>query len=124
MNGMNRCEFIGNLVAKPELKISDSGVYFGKMRIACNMNEWNKDEKKAEKSVHFQQIKIFGALAKNCNKYLDKGALVHVLGFNKYEDYNERDWVHAREIRFLKSAEQMGALDVSDDSASRSVVPD
>ena len=110
---LNKCMFIGNLTANPDLRYAPSGMGICKFSIACN-ESYLKDGKKEER-VEFVRIVTFQKQAENCANYLHKGSLVYVEGSlttNKWTDKEGQTRymteVRASRIQFLDRKEQGG----------------
>ena len=110
---LNKCMFIGNLTANPDLRYAPSGMGICKFSIACN-ESYLKDGKKEER-VEFVRIVTFQKQAETCANYLHKGSLVYVEGSlitNKWTDKEGQTRymteVRASRIQFLDRKEQGG----------------
>lgn len=105
---MNNVTLIGRLTKKPDLKESE------------NVNEQNKKGKFAlfdlavnrentkKEDVDFLHIIVFGKLAENCYKYLEKGAKAGVRGKIQTSKYVDSDgnnkyntYILAERVEFL-----------------------
>lgn len=83
----------GNLVADPELTISDSGVAHAKLRVAVNQRIQGTDGTWRDGEPVFHNVSAFRALAENVTNSLKKGDPVHVAGeleFRAYDKDGER----------------------------------
>ena len=103
---LNKCMFIGNLTANPDLRYAPSGMGICKFSIACN-ESYLKDGKKEER-VEFVRIVTFQKQAENCSNYLHKGSLVFVegsLSTNKWTDQQGQTRytteIKAQRVQFL-----------------------
>lgn len=110
---LNKCMFIGNLTADPELRYATTGMAIARFAIACN-ESYVKDGQKQER-VEFVRIVTFQKLAETCANYLHKGSLVYVEGSlttNKWTDKEGQTRymteVRASRIQFLDRKEQGG----------------
>ena len=106
----NKCMFIGNLGADPELKYSAKGNAWGEFRIAVNSKYG--DEEKTE----WVSIKVFGKVAENVGQYVSKGDRVFVEGrleTNQYENKNGETkyftCVVAHNVQFLTNKSDSGS---------------
>lgn len=106
---MNRITLIGNLTNNPDVAATPSGISRSKFSIAVN-RRYSKD---GEKTVDFFNIVAWRGLADNCNKYLQKGKKVAVVGelqTDKYTDKNGIERVQyqivADEVEFLSPNER------------------
>ena len=82
---LNKCLFIGNLGADPELKYSQKGNAWGEFRIAVNSKFG--DEEKTE----WVNVKVFGKVAENVGQYVSKGHRVFVEGRLETSQYEGKD---------------------------------
>jgi single-strand DNA-binding protein len=83
----------GNLVADPELTISESGVAHTKLRVAVNQRIQGTDGTWRDGEPVFHNVSAFRALAENVANSLKKGDPVHVAGeleFRAYDKDGER----------------------------------
>lgn len=82
---------IGNLAAKPELRYTPSGVPVASFSLAVNRTWTDGDGNKKDKTVWFR-CTVWRALAENCEKYLDKGSRILVIGeVEEARPYTDRD---------------------------------
>ena len=82
---MNQWEGIGNLTRDPELRYSQNEVAICKFSVAINEG-YGDDEK-----TNFIPVTVFGKQAENCDKYLQKGRKVAIVGrleSGRYEKEN------------------------------------
>lgn len=81
---MNNVSLVGRLTQAPELKNVTADKVFTKFNLAVDryLGSVQKDEKRNEgkPTADFPRITVWGKPAENCCKYLDKGALVSVIG--------------------------------------------
>ena len=103
-NDLNRCEFIGNLGADPEVRNTQSGDQVASIRIACGWKSKNGE------GTEWIPVVFFGKLAEIAGKYLHKGSKVYVAGkfrTRKWQDQSGSDRytteVVANELQFLDS---------------------
>ncbi len=92
-SSLNRCEFIGNLGADPEVKMLESGNTVANFRIACGEKWMGKDGTPHEKT-EWIPIVVWGKLAEICGKYLHKGSKVYIAGkfaTRKWQDQGGAD---------------------------------
>lgn len=81
---MNNINIIGNLVNKPELKVSGETKY---TRFSIAVNSYVK----GEKHVEFFDVVAFNKNAENICKYLDKGYTLPICGHLHQDVYTNRD---------------------------------
>lgn len=77
---LNRCEFIGNLGADPEIRVMQSGDKIANMRIAVSERWRDKNTGEQREKTEWVSIVIFGPLAKTVEQYLRKGSKIYVAG--------------------------------------------
>lgn len=92
--GLNNCQFIGNLGADPETRYTPSGVAVCNIRIGCS-ESW-KDKNTGEKQERTEWVRIvaFNRLAEIMGEYLKKGSQVYIEGrmqTDKYQDDQGND---------------------------------
>ena len=83
----------GNLVADPELTISEGGVAHAKLRVAVNQRIQGSDGTWRDGEPVFHNVSAFRALAENVTHSLKKGDAVNVAGeleFRAYDKDGER----------------------------------
>lgn len=93
MASLNKCTFIGNLCADPELKATPSGKMVCNLRIAVNETWKDKSGQKQER-VEYVRITAWGDLGENCSKYLAKGRSVYVEGRLETRSYDKDGQKH------------------------------
>ena len=72
---MNVVTLEGHVVAKPELRVVNNNgkeTSVANFRIGCSRTFGNKSD--------FFPIVVWGKVAENCAKYLDKGSMVFITG--------------------------------------------
>ena len=79
----------GNLVADPELTISESGVAHAKLRVAVNQRIQGTDGTWRDGEPVFHNVSAFRALAENVANSLKKGDPVHVAGELEFRAYDK-----------------------------------
>lgn len=89
---MNTCIIIGNLTAKPELRTTTSGKDVASFTVAVN----GYGDK-----VDYFRVSVFGKLAENCARYLDKGRKVSVSGPVSVNSYTSRDGTAKASLELL-----------------------
>ena len=118
MNGLNQCNFIGNLARDPETKFTAGGDAICNFSIGCG---WKT---KTKEGTEWVNVSAFGKLAEICQQYLKKGSQVYVSGKLKTDKY-EKDGItkystkiSADTIQFLSKLE--GKPISKDDSVDES----
>jgi len=92
MNGQNLSILRGNVVKKPEVTYAESGMAMAWLRIGIN-TYGGKDELTGQNltATTFLNIKLFDKLAERCEKYLEKGHLVGVIGKIREESWEDKE---------------------------------
>ncbi len=91
--GLNRCTFIGNLGADPELKHTPSNQSVCNLRLAVN-EAWKDKSGQKQERVEWVRVVAWGDLADNCAKYLSKGRQVYVEGKMQTKTYDKDGQKH------------------------------
>ena len=90
---LNRCEFIGNLGADPEIRSLQNGDKVANLRLACTERWKSKDGEQRERTEWITVV-IWGALSGVAERYLRKGSKVYVAGkwtTRKWTDQSGQD---------------------------------
>lgn len=91
MSSVNKCIFVGNVVADPEVREAGAA-HVCNFRLALNESYMRKDGKKVER-VEFINVVAWNKLADICGQYLKKGRQVYVecaVQTESYEKNGER----------------------------------
>lgn len=113
-SNINAVTVTGNLTKDPELRETSNGTPVCELRMACNAAIKRGDE--WESKPNYFQVNVWGSMAKNCEKYLNQGSKVGVMGrleWQKWESKeggtNSRVVIVANQVEFLDSKEQSQA---------------
>ena len=90
---VNKCLFIGNLTADPEIRTMPNGEQVANFTIALNERYKAKDGNVVE-NVEYVRIVLYRRLAEIAGQYLRKGSQVYVEGrlkTRKWQDNNGQD---------------------------------
>ena len=90
---VNKCLFIGNLTADPEIRTMPNGEQVANFSIALNEKYKAKDGNIVE-NVEYVRIVLYRRLAEIAAQYLHKGSQVYVEGrlkTRKWQDSNGQD---------------------------------
>ena len=90
---VNKCLFIGNLTADPEIRTMPNGEQAANFTIALNERYKAKDGNVVE-NVEYVRIVLYRRLAEIAGQYLHKGSQVYVEGrlkTRKWQDSNGQD---------------------------------
>lgn len=91
---LNRCEFIGNLGADPEIRVMQSGSKIATFRIACTEKWKDQSGEKKEKTEWIPVVIFAEGLAGVAEQYLKKGSRCYVAGqfcTRKWQDQSGQD---------------------------------
>lgn len=90
---VNKCIFIGNLTADPEIRTMPNGEQVANFTIALNERYKAKDGNVVE-NVEYVRIVLYRRLAEIAGQYLHKGSQVYIEGrlkTRKWQDSNGQD---------------------------------
>lgn len=90
---VNKCLFIGNLTADPEIRTMPNGEQVANFTIALNERYKAKDGNVVE-NVEYVRIVLYRRLAEIAGQYLHKGSQVYIEGrlkTRKWQDNNGHD---------------------------------
>lgn len=90
---VNKCLFIGNLTADPEIRTMPNGEQVANFSIALNERYKAKDGNIVE-NVEYVRIVLYRRLAEIAGQYLTKGSQVYIEGrlkTRKWQDNNGQD---------------------------------
>ena len=90
---VNKCLFIGNLTADPEIRTMPNGEQVANFSIALNERYKAKDGNIVE-NVEYVRIVLYRRLAEVAGQYLHKGSQVYIEGrlkTRKWQDNNGQD---------------------------------
>lgn len=90
---VNKCLFIGNLTADPEIRTMPNGEQVANFSIALNERYKAKDGNVVE-NVEYVRIVLYRRLAEIAAQYLHKGSQVYIEGrlkTRKWQDSNGQD---------------------------------
>jgi single-strand DNA-binding protein len=110
---VNKVELLGRLGADPEVKRLENGTVLGKLSL-CTTEAWTDNQGNKQEETSWHSIIMFGKLAENAERILQKGSLVYVDGKIKYRKA-EIDGVtkyftdiSARDFRILADGKRNG----------------
>jgi len=87
---MNRCFFLGNLGADPELRFTQGGQAVLNMRMACTESYLDRDKVRKERT-EWVSVVCWGKRAEALAKILSKGSSLFVEGSLRTSSYDDRD---------------------------------
>lgn len=80
MASLNRCEFIGNLGADPEVRSMQNGKQVVNLRLACS-ETWKDQSGQRQERTEWVPVTIFNEnIGKVAERFLRKGSKVYVAG--------------------------------------------
>lgn len=94
MADINRVTLMGRLGADPEMRAMQSGDKVANLRIATGESWKDKQTGEKKERTEWHQVVVFGPMAGVAEKYLRKGARVHVEGVlrtRKWQDQSGND---------------------------------
>ena len=105
---MNKLTIIGNLTRTPEMRTTQSGKNVCNFTVAVNNRR--RSVQNGQPEVDFFRVQAWDKLAENCQRYLDKGRKVCVMGPVSVETYTANNGetranmnVLAQDVEFLSS---------------------
>lgn len=116
----NTVTIVGNLGRDPELRYTPSGT------AVCNISVATTEKRKkggtVEEITTWFRATIWGAMAENAAKYLQKGSAVYLSGPLRKEEYTDKDEVNrvslevnVREMQFLSGGSRKQEEESDDD---------
>lgn len=90
MASVNKVILIGNLGANPELKHLPSGQAVCELRLATTDSFTDKQGQKQERT-EWHRVNVWGKVAENCAKYLQKGRQVYVEGRIQTRSWDDKE---------------------------------
>jgi len=110
MNQLNSILMEGNLVRDPEIKTTPGGAPVCNFSIASNRYLKRENEKEHQQEVSYFDIQVWHRLAENCEKYLQKGKGVRVVGRLKQDRWNDKEgnprnkvYIVGEQVEFIPS---------------------
>ncbi len=101
-----RVVMTGNLTKDPESKDLPSGTALCEMRIACNSRRKNSSTGEWEDRPNYFNVKVFGAQASNCARYLAKGRPVAIDGRLEWREWETQDGAKRQAIEVVADSVQ------------------
>ena len=112
---LNKFICIGRLVREPELEYTQSNKPVCTFTLAID-RKMSRDKKQEARTngwptADFPRVKVWGAMAENCSKYLSKGSQCAVVGSLQTGSYKDKDGktvyimdILASSVEFLSKA--------------------
>lgn len=125
MASINKAILVGRLGQAPELKTLPSGNSVCNFSIATSESWLDKNTKQKQEKTEWHRVTVYGKVADNCDKFLDKGSQVYVEGkitTRSWEtDKGEKRYsteINANTVQFLSTnLEKNAALQAATDKA-------
>lgn len=118
MRGLNQMIVVGNLGDDVQLKTSKDGRPWAQLSVATSRPRREGDAWVDQTDWH--RVRVFGAEAERCARFLKKGSLVAVDGSLTYEKWTDdegenrvRTVVVARQVQFLGGLTPRAAAEAS-----------
>jgi single-strand DNA-binding protein len=113
-NNINVVVVTGNLTKDPELRSTGGGTSVCEMRVAVNGRRKDGQSGEWVDKVNYFTVVVFGALADNCDTYLERGRPVAVEGRLDWREWEAKDGSGRRQavqiiadgVQFLGSREK------------------
>jgi single-strand DNA-binding protein len=90
MRGVNKCIFIGNLAADPEIRAMPNGKLVGNFRIGVS-EQWKDQAGAKQERTEWVSCVVYDKLAEIAEKYLKKGAKVFIEGKQRTRKWQAQD---------------------------------
>lgn len=104
---LNKATILGNLTRDPEVKKMPSGTTVANLSIATNSSYTKKGGERVDK-VEYHSVIVFGAVAENCGKYLEKGQSVFVDGSLTTRTWEKADGSKGYKTEIIARSVQFG----------------
>lgn len=112
---INKVTLIGTLGRDPELAYANSGTAICKFSMATTEKVRKGDNWEDETMWH--NVVVFGKVAENCSKFLEKGSKAYIDGKIKYGEYTNKEGnkvyktdIIALNVKFLDSKKKSEKL--------------
>lgn len=90
MAAFNRSMMMGNVTQEPTLSYTQQQTPVVDLSMAVN-RKWKDSAGQQQESVCYIDVRAYGKLAENVNKYVQKGSLIFVDGRLDYETWETKD---------------------------------
>jgi single-strand DNA-binding protein len=110
MADLNKVFLMGRLTFDPELRRTPSGTAVAELRMATSRSWSGRDGERREETL-FVDVTVWDRQAENCCQYLRKGSPIHVEGYLKMDNWEDKNTgekrskirVQAERVQFLDS---------------------
>ncbi|QDT18015.1 single-stranded DNA-binding protein [Alienimonas californiensis] len=86
----NRVILMGNLTRDPEVRYIPSGMAVCDLGVAVNRSWYDKQSNSRKEEVTFVDVTLWGRTAEIAGEYLSKGRSVHIEGYLKMEEWQDK----------------------------------
>ena len=90
MGAVNKAIIIGNLGADPEVRFTPTQTAVCNLRVATN-EQWTDKNGQRQERTEWHRIVVWGKLAENCGKYLQKGRQCYVEGRLQTREWTDKE---------------------------------
>ena len=90
MASYNRVIIMGNLTRDPEVRYIPSGSAVCDIGVACNRTWFDKQSNQKKEEVTFVDVTLWGRTAEIAGEYLSKGRGVHIEGYLKMDEWQDK----------------------------------
>lgn len=101
MNPMNSIIVEGNLTRNPEARMTPGGMPICMFSLAHNRYFKNSKEKEHHEEVSFFDVEVWAKQAEICEKYLEKGRGVRVVGRLKQDRWTDKEGQNRYKIKIV-----------------------
>lgn len=115
MGNVNKVILVGNLGADPELKKTEAGRAYCRLRVATSESFKDAAGKRQDRT-EWHRVTVWGDSAENCARYLQKGAPLYLEGRLERHSWDDKEgqkhWstdVVATRVVFLSGGERKAA---------------
>jgi single-strand DNA-binding protein len=103
---INRVVLTGNLTADPDLRPLPSGTSMARLRVAVNTRRKNSQTGEWEEKPNYFDVRVWGALAETCARYLSKGRPVAIDGRLEWREYTTQDGKKRQAVEVIADSVQ------------------
>ncbi|MEM9703360.1 MAG: single-stranded DNA-binding protein [Planctomycetota bacterium] len=118
----NRVIIMGNLTRDPEVRYIPSGSAVCEIGVAVNRSWYDKQSNSRKEEVCFVDVTLWGRTAEVAGEYLSKGRSVHIEGYLKMDEWQDKNSGQKRtKLKVVADSMQMvgGRGDDSGDGGGR-----
>jgi len=124
MPAYNSVVMVGNLTNDPQLSYTPNQTAVIDSGIAVD-RKWTGSDGSAKEETCFLDVRAFGRLAENINKYLHKGSLLLVQGYLAYEKWTAKDGgVHSKHRLIAQSVQFLDGHNIKREASELEPQPD